>query len=172
MFVQITQDLGTVVLSNLDAAYRLARWHFRTEHEAEEVVQEASLRAFREFTALSTETGRAWFLRIVSRICAERNGQRTRFDPFIGEQHDRLPSRSHGRDRMHRVNEVSQLEEAIRTLPSDLREVLVLRELEGLSYQELADLMGVSMETVTVILSRSRQVLGRALTELLVAAEV
>jgi DNA-directed RNA polymerase specialized sigma24 family protein len=157
MFEQITQDVGTVVLSNLDAAYRLARWHFRTEFEAESAVRDASERAFREFTAFSTETGRVWFLRIVSRICAERNAQR-------GE--------SHGRGYARCINDVTQLEEAIRTLPSHLREVLVLRELEGLSYQELADLMGATIDTVKVMLSRSRQALGRALTEVLVAAEV
>jgi RNA polymerase sigma-70 factor (ECF subfamily) len=155
MFAQLTQDVGTVVLSNLDAAYRLAHWHFRSEREAESAVQEASERAFREFTAFSTETGRVWFLRIVSRVCAERNREHARSD---------------GGD-YQRINDVTQLEEAIRTLPPHLREVLVLRELEGLSYQELADLMGVEIETVTVMLSRSRQTLGRALTEVLVAVQ-
>ena len=157
MFAQMTHDVGTVVLSNLDAGYRLARWHFRTEREAESAVQEAAERAFREFTAFSTETGRVWFLRIVSRVCAERNATH---------------AGSHSENHARRINDVTQLEEAIRTLPSHLREALVLRELEGLSYQELADLMGVSIDTVTVMLSRSRQTLGRALTEVLVAAEV
>jgi RNA polymerase sigma-70 factor, ECF subfamily len=169
MFEQTTQDVGTVVLSNLDAAYRLARWHFRTEREAESVVRDASDRAFREFTTFSIDTGRVWFLRMVSRICAERNAQRTRFEPTAGGRHDRAGSTS--RDHRKCVDDVTQLEEAIRTLPPDLREVLVLRELEGLSYQELADLMGAPLETVTVMLSRSRQALGHALTEVLVAAE-
>ena len=169
MLGQNTSNVGTVVLSNLDAAYRLARWHFRTEPEAESVVQEASEKAFQEFTAFSTETGRVWFLRIVSRICAERTDEAARFDRISGTHYDRAGSP--GRDHQ-RINDVTQLEEAIRTLPSDLREVLVLRELEGLSYQELADLMGVPIEAVTAMLSRGRQTLGRALTELLVAAEV
>ena len=170
MFENTTQDVGTVVLSNLDAAYRLARWHFRTEREAESVVRDASERAFREFTTFSAETGRVWFLRMVSRICAERNAQHARREPITGIRHD--CAGSPGRDHLPRVDDVTQLEEAIRALPSDLREVLVLRELEGLSYQELADLMRVSIETVTVMLSRSRQALGHALTEVLVAAEV
>ena len=169
MLGQITSDVGTVVLSNLDAGYRLARWHFRAEQEAESVVQEASEKAFQEFTAFSTETGRVWFLRIVSRICAERTAQAARLDRITGNHYGRAKL---DRDDHRRINDVTQLEEAIRTLPSDLREVLVLRELEGLSYQELADLMGVPIEAVTVMLSRSRQTLGRALTELLVAAEV
>ena len=169
MLGQITSNVGTVVLSNLDAGYRLARWHFRTEQEAESVVQEASEKAFQEFTAFSIETGRVWFLRIVSRICAERTAQAARFDRIAGNHYGR--AKPDGNDHQH-VNDVTQLEEAIRTLPADLREILVLRELEGLSYLELADLMGVPVETVTVMLSRSRQTLGRALTELLVAAEV
>src|SRR5262245_39619903 len=169
MLGQIPSNVGTVVLSNLDAAYRLARWHFRSETEAESVVQEASEKALQELTAFSTETGRVWFLRIVSRICAEKAAQAARFDRIRGNHYDR--AKSH-RDDHQRIDDVTQLEEAIRTLPSDLREVLVLRELEGLSYQELADLMGVPIEAVTVMLSRSRQTLGRALTELLVAAEV
>jgi RNA polymerase sigma-70 factor (ECF subfamily) len=169
MFEQITSNVGTVVLSNLDAGYRLARWHFRSEHEAESAVQEASEKAFQEFTAFSTESGRVWFLRIVSRICAERAEQAARFDRISSNRYGHLKP---DRDDHQRINDVTQLEEALRTLPSDLREVLVLRELEGLSYQELADLMGVPIEAVTVMLSRSRQTLGRALTELLVAAEV
>ena len=167
MFGQITSNVGTVVLSNLDAGYRLARWHFRTEPEAESVVQEASERAFREFIAFSLETGRVWFLRIVSRICAERTAQTARFERISGNERVKAPGRG-----AQRHNDGTQLEEAIRTLPSDLREVLVLRELEGLSYQELADLMGEPIETVTVMVSRGRQTLGRALTDLLVAAEV
>ena len=171
MLEQTTQDVGTMVLSNLDAAYRLARWHFRIEREAESVVQQASERAFREFAPVSTETGRVWFLRIVSRVCAERNAWRTGFEPVSGDQYDRFSTRSQGWHRTPRADDVGELEEAIRTLPSDLREVLVLRELEGLSYRELADLMGVSMETITVMLSHSRQALGHALTEVLVAAQ-
>src|SRR5215831_9910167 len=119
MLGQITSNVGTVVLSNLDAAYRLARWHFRSEHEAESVVQEASEKAFHEFTAFSTETGRVWFLRIVSRICAERTAQAARFDRINGNHYGRAKP---DRDDHRRINDVTQLEEAIRTLPSDLRE--------------------------------------------------
>jgi len=147
-------------MSNLDTAYRLARWHFRDKHEAVSVVQEASERAFRGIPTFSAETERAWFLGIVSRVCAERRES--------GQSHYFL-SGSTDEDRLDRARDLMELEEAIRNLPADLREVLVLRELEGLSYRELADLMGVSIETVTVSLSRSRQALGHALTELLVA---
>ena len=167
MFEHITQDVGTVVLSNLDAAYRLARWHFRTEHEAESVVRDASEKAFRECSTFSAGTGRVWFLRMVSRLCAERNARRGGFDAITGEWHG--GNGSHGGSHLPGNNDVTQLEEAIRSLPPNLREVLVLRELEGLSYRELADLLDVPMETVTVMLSHSRQALGHALTEVLVA---
>jgi RNA polymerase sigma-70 factor, ECF subfamily len=171
MFVQITQTVETVVLANLDIAYRLARWHFRNKHEAVSVVQEASQRAFRGLPTFSAETDRAWFLGIVSRVCAERreHAQRGLLEPLDREQPEYIPTGSNDEDRLHRARDLMELEEAIRSLPAHLREVLVLRELEGLSYRELADLMGVPIETVTVSLSRSRQALGRALTELLVA---
>jgi RNA polymerase sigma-70 factor, ECF subfamily len=171
MFVQITQTVETVVLANLDTAYRLARWHFRNKHEAVSVVQEASKRAFRGLPTFFAETDRAWFLGIVSRVCAERGEHRQRAapEPLNGEPPEYLPAGSNAEDRLNRAKDLMELEEAIRSLPAHLREVLVLRELEGLSYRELADLMGVSIETVTVSLSRSRQALGRALTELLVA---
>lgn len=171
MLVQTTQAVETVLMANLDTAYRLARWHFRNKHEAVSVVQEASRRAFRGAPTFSAETERAWFLGIVSRVCAERRerGERAVFVPLDGEQAEYMPAGSSDQDRRQRASDLTELEEAIRSLPAQLRELLVLRELEGLSYRELADLMGVSIETVTVSLSRSRQALGRALTELLVA---
>jgi RNA polymerase sigma-70 factor (ECF subfamily) len=171
MFVQITQTVETVVLANLDTAYRLARWHFRNKREAVAVVQEASQRAFRGLPTFSAETDRAWFLGMVSRVCAERRerGEHAVFGPLDGEQPEHILAGSNAEDRLNRAKDLTELEEAIRSLPAHLREVLVLRDLEGLSYRELADLMGVSIETVTVSLSRSRQALGRALTGLLVA---
>jgi RNA polymerase sigma-70 factor (ECF subfamily) len=143
----MTQRVDAVVLSNLDAAYRLARWHFRNEREAEDVVREASLRAVREFVAFSTGTARVWFLRIVSRVCTEWRERSP-------EGMERLPPLT---------DDPSSVEEAIRSLPARLREALVLREVEGLSYQELADVMDVSVETAMASLSRSRQALGHAL---------
>ena len=154
MFVQITQTVETVVRANLDTAYRLARWHFRDKHEAVSVVQEASLRAFQWLTTFSAEIDRVRFLRIVSGVCAERR--------------DQIQAESDRDDRLHRASDVMEVEKAIRSLPAHLREVLVLREVEGLSYRELADVMGVPIERVSISLSQSRQALSRALTELLV----
>src|SRR5262245_65004574 len=160
MFVGVTRTVETVVMASLDTAYRLARWHFRDKHEAMCVVQEASVRAFRALPTFTADTERAWFLGIVSRVCAERR------ESGLPEH---FPAGSSDEDRLGRARDSMELEEAIRSLPAHLREVLVLRELEGFSYRELADLMGVSIETVTVTLSQSRQALGRALAEVLVA---
>ena len=85
----IGESFDEVVLPHLDVAYRLARWLMRNEHDAEDVVQEASLRAFRYFRTFTGGDGRAWFLRIVRNTCSGWRGQRfdALTDPFDEEQH-------------------------------------------------------------------------------------
>src|SRR4029450_7577170 len=82
------ESFDEVVLPHLDVAYRLARWLMRNEHDAEDVVQEASLRAFRYFRTFTGGDGRAWFLRIVRNTCAGWRGHRFNAltDPFDEEQ--------------------------------------------------------------------------------------
>ena len=83
------ESFDDVVLPHLDAAYRLARWLMRNEHDAEDVVQEASLRAFRYFRTFTGGNGRAWFLRIVRNTCSgwRGHGFEALTDPFDEEQH-------------------------------------------------------------------------------------
>jgi RNA polymerase sigma-70 factor, ECF subfamily len=137
-----------VALPHVDAAYRLARWRLCDELEAEEVVQESVRRALHHIGTFEGGDGRAWFLRIVNAICHDRR-LRTCAAP-------------HGaRDaRLRRADEASSLEDAIGSLPDHLREVLVLRELEGLSFRELAEVMDVSVETAVSRLSHARQALS------------
>ena len=79
-------------MSNLDVAYRLARWHFPNERQAEDVVHEASVRAFREFATFATGSARVWFLRIVRRVCDERShrSQTATIEPLKDDQPDRI----------------------------------------------------------------------------------
>ena len=79
------ESFDEVVLPHLDAAYRLARWRMRNEHDAEDVVQEASLRALRYFRTFTGGNGRAWFLRIVRNTCSGWRGRRFEAptDPFV-----------------------------------------------------------------------------------------
>jgi len=113
-----------VVLPHLDAAHRLARWLMRHQHDAEDVVQNASLRASRYFRTFTRGDGPAWLPKIV---------------------------------RIARIDDVALIEGALRGLPDRFRELLVLRELEDLSYRELAAVLEVPIGTIMSGLSRARQ---------------
>jgi RNA polymerase sigma factor (sigma-70 family) len=156
-----------VVLPHLDAAYRLARSLTDTEADAEDIVQEAALRAFRYFGTFSGNNGRGWFLSIVRHICYDSYGQKQKrvgdtFDEQIHAAHQRTPEML-----LLHEDDVSLIEDAIRDLPARFRELVVLRELEGLSYQELAHALRIPIGSVMSGLSRARQALRRA-----VAAEL
>ena len=158
-----------MVLPHLDVAYRLARWLMRNEHDAEDVVQEASLRALRYFRTFTGGDGRAWFLRIVRNTCAGWPGHRFNAltDPFDEEQHHSAQAASDPEALLLQTDDATLIARAMHNLPDRLHQVLVLRELEGLSYRELADVMGIPMGTVMSSLSRARQALRGALdTEL------
>jgi len=154
------ETFDDVVLPHLDAGYRLARWLMRNEHDAEDVVQEASLRALRYFRTFAGGNGRAWFLRIVRNAC---HGSRRPFqavtDPFDEEHHSDVQSHSDPETLLLRTTDASQVERAINSLPDRFRELLILRELEGLSYRELADVMDIPIGTVMSGLSRARDAL-------------
>ena len=154
-----------VVLPHLEAGRRLARWLIRNEHDAEDAVQEASLRAFRYFRTFVGGDGRAWFLRIVRNICLDRRGQRNAAltDPFDDEKP--LPGRHPPTDPealLLRNDDATLIARAMRSLPDRFHDLLVLRELEGLSYRELADVTGIPIGTVMSRLSRAREALRGA----------
>jgi RNA polymerase sigma-70 factor, ECF subfamily len=153
-----------VVLPYLDAAYRLARCLTGREHDAEDIVQEAALRAFRYFRTFSGGNGRAWFLRIVRHVCYDYHSDTLKRveDTIDEEQYASEPTASPEMLLLQEEN-VSLIEDAMRDLPERFRELLVLRELEGLSYQELADVLRIPIGTVMSGLSRARQALRRAL---------
>lgn len=159
-----------VVLPHLEAGRRLARWLVRNEHDAEDAVQEASLRAFRYFRTFVGGDGRAWFLRIVRNICLDWRSQRTAAltDPFDDEKPP--PSRHPAIDPealLLRNDDATLIARAMRSLPDRFHHLLVLRELEGLSYRELADVTGIPIGTVMSRLSRAREALrGAVHTEL------
>ena len=159
------ESFDEVVLPHLDAAYRLARWLMRNEHDAEDVVQEASLRAFRYFRTFTGGNGRAWFLRIVRNTgCGWRgHGVHAPTDPFDEEQHSSLWPSSDPETLLMQRDDVRLLEQAMSHLPDRFRELLVRREFEGLSYRDLADALGIPIGTVMSRLSRAREALRGAL---------
>jgi RNA polymerase sigma-70 factor (ECF subfamily) len=162
----VVTSFDEIVLPHLDAAYRLARWLMRNEHDAEDVVQEASLRAFRYFRTFVGGDGRAWFLRIVRNTCSGWGGRSVQAltDPFDEEQHSgSRPPQPDPETLLLQTDDVTLIERALSNVPDRFRELLVLRELEGLSYRELADVMGIPIGTVMSGLSRARRALRTAL---------
>ncbi len=159
-----SEDFDAVVLPHLDAAYRLARWLMRNEHDAEDVVQEASLRAFRYFRTFTGGDGRAWFLRIVRNTCAGWRSRRVDAltDPFDEECHRSARASSDPEALLLQTDAATLIARALQNLPGRFHQLLVLRELEGLSYRELADVTGMPMGTVMSSLSRARHALRGA----------
>jgi RNA polymerase sigma-70 factor (ECF subfamily) len=155
------------VLPHLDAAYNLARWLMRNEQDAQDVAQEAYLRAFRFFPGFRGGDARAWLLKIVRNTCyswlhANRPLQEaTEFD----ENH--FPPDScalNPEEAVLQNNSNTQVRKALEKLPPNYREVLILRELEGMSYKEIADITGMPAGTVMSSLSRARGRLRQILT--------
>lgn len=164
--VAAPESFDEVVLPHLAAGRRLARWLIRNEDDAEDVLQEASLRAFRYFGTFSGGDGRAWFLSIVRNTC---RGWRVRpidtaMDPFDEEQHSRVAFGPDPEALMHRGDEMALIARAMSHVPDRVRQLLVLREVEELSYRELADLMQLPMGTVMSRLSRAREAFRGAMT--------
>ncbi len=155
------------VLPHLDAAYNLAHWLTRNDTDAEDVVQEAYLRAFRFFGGFHGADGRSWLLAIVRNTC------------YTWMQHNRSPElRVPLDDELHEIeskdlNPEAQLVQradtlmvrrALEELPVEFREVLVLRELEEMSYRDIASITDLPLGTVMSRLARGRKRLQLALT--------
>jgi RNA polymerase sigma-70 factor, ECF subfamily len=163
------KSFDAVVLPHLDAAYRLARWLMRDADVAEDVVQEASLRAFRYFRTFVGGDGRAWFLRIVRNTCYgwRRHRSQPPTDSFDDEQHSSARPQSDPEALLLQSDDATLIAQALSRLPDHFHQLLVLRELEGLSYRELSDVIGIPMGTVMSRLSRAREALRNVLdTEL------
>ena len=155
------------VLPHLDAAYNLARWLTRNDADAEDVVQEAYLRAFRFFGGFHGADGRSWLLAIVRNTC------------YTWMQHNRSPElRISLDDDLHEIEskdlnpealllqsaDTQMVRQALEDLPVEFREVLVLRELEEMSYREIASTTDLPLGTVMSRLARGRKRLQLALT--------
>lgn len=138
----------------------------RSGDAAEDVVQEACLRALRYFRTFDGTNARAWFLRIVRNTCHSWRvrATQTHNDPFDEQQHT-PPSASDPEALAIHGDDTAMVAQALKKLPERFRTLLVLRELEGLSYRELADVLDLPMGTVMSSLSRARQALRRVLLD-------
>ena len=152
-----------VVLPHMATAYNLARWLTRNDHDAEDVVQEAYLRAFRHFDGFQGGDSRAWLLAIVRNACYTWLQQNRRpsvpledalFEAAApGPGPEALVLEQVDRELLHR---------ALEELPPEFREAIILRELEGLSYKEIGAITGVPLATVMSRLARARARLEKA----------
>ncbi|HKX11180.1 MAG TPA: sigma-70 family RNA polymerase sigma factor [Stellaceae bacterium] len=172
-----TRRFEQTIMPHLDAAYNLARWLTRNDSDAQDVVQDAYLRAFKYFDSFEGENPSAWLLAIVRNTCFTWMRRNRPSEEVLGSEpiddekaNDAEPilgggSRGlatdpetlliEGRDR-------TQVNDLVSKLPAEFREVVVLREIEDLSYREIADVVGIPIGTVMSRLSRARKLLHDA----------
>jgi len=156
------------VLPHLGAAYNLARWLVGSQHDAEDVVQESYLRALKFFTGFRGGNGRPWLLAIVRNTCYTWL-RGNRMDAVTTELDEDMPladTRDVNPEELLMAAARSELvQQALEQLPAEFREVVILRELEGMSYKEIAEIAGVPMGTVMSRLARARVRLQKLLSE-------
>jgi len=142
------------VLPHLDAAFNYARWLTRNEADAEDVVQDACVRAMRFFSSLRDDDARAWLFTIVRNAWYSRVAEGTR----LNDGQDQRPDNAlDPEERLLQQHTVGLVRAALEQLPVDFREAIVLREIEGLSYREIAEVAGVPIGTVMSRLARARE---------------
>jgi RNA polymerase sigma-70 factor, ECF subfamily len=155
------------VLPHLDDAYTLARYLVRDEHSAQDVVQDAVLRALRYFDSYAGDDTRVWLLAVV-RNCAMDWHRRHRFDKHtvdIDAEDALLAGDARSSDAAAiDASERQWILRALADLPAEFREVIVLREINGLSYKEIGEVTGVPTGTVMSRLARARKRLASALS--------
>jgi RNA polymerase sigma-70 factor (ECF subfamily) len=154
------RNFDGIILPHLDAAHNLARWLVRGSDDAEDVVQEACLRAFQYFGTFRGGNARAWLLRIVHNTAIrwlEKNRVQQLATEFHEEMHSEGCEALNPEALLLQRADTQLLEQAMNHLPVRWREVLVLRELEGLSYKEIGEVVGVPIGTVMSTLFRARE---------------
>jgi RNA polymerase sigma-70 factor, ECF subfamily len=157
---RLQANFEEAVLPHLTAAYNLARWLTRNQTDAEDVVQEAYLRAYKHFSSFHGGDGRPWLLAIVRNTC------------YTWMQHNRTPELTIPLDdEIYEIEskdlspealllqsaDTQMVRQALEDLPVEFREVLVLRELEGLSYKQIVEVADIPMGTVMSRLARARK---------------
>lgn len=152
------------VLVHLHAGYNLARWILHDEHAAQDAVQDASLRALRYFDTMHGAAPKAWFMAIVRNACLDwltHNARHDNEESFDAATHDFAALDAQGRVESPESiallgAELRRLNACLAALPREFREVLILREMEELSYRDIGAIVGVPIGTVMSRLSRGR----------------
>jgi RNA polymerase sigma-70 factor (ECF subfamily) len=160
-------EFEETIFPHLNAAYNLARWLLRNEHDAEDVAQEAFLRALRYFDSFRGGDAKAWLLGIVRNSCFTWLKRAKAAEAFtvIDETYEDPQTDLASPERIVLLKENHELlQNCISALPVEFREVVILRELEELSYQEIAAIAGVPIGTVMSRLCRARKRLEQCVT--------
>lgn len=170
-------EFAAIALPHLDAAYNLARWLTRNDHAAEDLVQMAYLRAFRFFDGFRGDDARAWLLTIVrnTHFTALRDNRHADATvPFDEETHGNredevdisvFGSRNSPEAILVSKDDTRVVNEALERLPVQFREVVVLKELDDLSYKQIAQIAGIPIGTVMSRLARGRKLLAAFLQQ-------
>lgn len=151
-----------IALPHLSAAYNLARWLVRNDHDAEDLVQEAYLRALKFFDSFHGEDARAWLLAIVRNTCytwLKQNRVQELHDSFDEDKHSEADSSADPQVLMLQNASKELLNRGIEALPLEFREILIMRELEDLTYKEIATVANIPIGTVMSRLARARDML-------------
>jgi RNA polymerase sigma-70 factor (ECF subfamily) len=155
-----------VFLPHLDAAYNLARWLLRNDQDAEDAVQEAYMRAYKAFARFRGGDGKAWFMTILRNVCytmIKKLRSHETPEPFDEEIHQPT-GEPQTQEAFRQKANAESLHCALEKLPDEFREVIVLHDLEGFAYKEIASVVGIPIGTVMSRLARAR---GRLRIEIL-----
>lgn len=154
------------MLPHLDAAYNLARWLAGNDHDAQDVAQEAILRAFKFFGNFRGDNTRAWLLTIVRNTFytwLRKNRPPEKTVDIDGETLAIEDASANAEAAAQRSGDADAVRRAIEELPVEFREIVILREMEGFSYKEIADMAEVPIGTVMSRLARARKLLQKRL---------
>ena len=155
-------------MPHLDAAYNLARWLTGNEHDARDVVQDACLRAYKFFGGFRGGNSRSWLLAIVRNVCytwLQQNRNRHLTMPYEEEIHSVEDDSANPGLLLMQSSSREHIQQAIEKLPAEFREIVVLREVEGLAYKEIADVANIPIGTVMSRLARARKQLQKSLAD-------
>jgi RNA polymerase sigma-70 factor, ECF subfamily len=159
------QRFEQAIMPHLDAAYNLARWLTRNEDDARDVVQEAYLRAFKFFDGFHGIDARGWLLTTVRNTCytwLEQNRRRQTTTEFDEEIHSVDEDANNPSALALKSGDVEIVRESLDELPEEFREVIVLRDLEEMSYKQIAEVIDAPLGTVMSRLARARAMLRSA----------
>ena len=153
-------------MPHIDSAYNLARWLAKNEHDAQDIVQDSFVRAFTYFGSFYGNDGKAWLLAIVRNTFyswIQKKKSRQGIENMEELSEDHISSEETPDLELETKDDQEAIRSALHSLPLEFREVIVLRELEGFSYKEIASLMQIPIGTVMSRLARGREMLRKIL---------